>query len=222
MSCVLAFSMSNVLPTWRQWFEQMWAGGEGLGILLLLIGGGFVFFGHSIYRVFTAMSFAFLGWWFTSLVCMQIRVVGVAEVVTSLVAAAVAGAVALKLAKYSVALLGGLAAAGICWQLVFVGGGANSTVSLIASVAALVGVSALAIVRHTEVVVFASTAFGAIIMLSGAVALCSDVPYLGSNFRGLMTRYPALIWMSFITPLVIGLAFQLAVLKNKGKAMLQQ
>ena len=69
---------------------------------------------------------------------------------------------------------------------------------------------------------FASTTFGAMLMLSGVVAVGADLPSIGGNFRELVTRYPVLIWMSFITPLVIGLAFQLAMLKNKGKATLQQ
>ncbi|UCG33477.1 MAG: hypothetical protein JSU68_02355 [Phycisphaerales bacterium] len=222
MSCVLAFSVSDVLPTWREWFEQMWVGGQGLGILLVLLGVGFAFFGHSIYRIFTAISFAFLGWWFTSLGCAHLHVEGIGMLAASLTVAALLGAVALKLARYSVALLGGLAAAVICWQLLYVGWRVNSTASLVVCVAALVGISALAIVRHTEVVVFASTAFGAMIIVSGVVAVGADIPHIGGNFRELLTRYPILIWMSFITPLVIGLAFQFAVLKNKGKAMLQQ
>jgi hypothetical protein len=222
VNCVLAFSVSDVLPTWREWFEHMWAGGQGLGILLVLLGVGFAFFGHSIYRIFASVSFAFLGWWFTSLGCAHLHLEGIGALAASLVAAALLGVAALKLAKYSVALLGGLAAAVILWQLLYVSWRVDSRPSLVVCVAALVGVSALAIVRHTEVVVFASTAFGAMIMVSGVVAMCADLPHLGGNFRELLTRYPALIWMSFITPLVIGLAFQLAILKNKGKATLQQ
>jgi hypothetical protein len=219
---VLAFSVSDLVPTWREWFEQMWAAGEGLGILLVLIGAGFVFFGHSIYRIFTALCFAFLGWWCTSVVCAHAHLEGTGVLVLSLVAAALLGAGALKLSKYCVALLGGLAAAVICWQLLFVAWRLNTRASLVVSMAALVGVSALAIVRHTEVAVFASTTFGAMLMLSGVVAVGADLPSIGGNFRELVTRYPVLIWMSFITPLVIGLAFQLAMLKNKGKATLQQ
>jgi len=220
MSNVLAFSVSQFLPSWRQWLDQMWAGGEGVGLLLLLGGVAFVFFGHSIYRVLCTVAFAVLGWWLVFTACQSLGFGSIIELVVPLLGGLLLGAAGFYLAKYGVALLGGVAAAGICWQL-FGGLGVPETIVLILCVISFVGVAALAIVRHDGVIVFASTVFGAVMIVSGAVALFARFPSIGANFRQLLARYPAMLWMSFITPLVIGLAFQLATLKNKGKATLQ-
>ena len=219
MSHVLAFSMSQHLPTWQQWLNDMWASGAGLGLLLLLGGFTFIFFGHSLYKIFTAVAFAFLGWWLTS-VCKGIDLSDSARLIAPLVGGVVLGAASYPLAKYGVALLGGIAAAGICWQL-FGGAGPGERLVLGLCGLCLVGVTALAIVRHDEVAVFASTVFGAVMVVSGTVALFARFPSIGATYHHLMMRYPLVVWVSFITPLVIGLAFQLATLKNKGKATLQ-
>lgn len=216
----LAFSVLRLMPTNRQWVDQMWASGEGIGLALTVGGIAYIFLGHSLYKTFTVVSYGFLGWWVSSAMLENYHVESAYAPLACLgVGAALAG-ITWPLAKHAASVLGGIVAGLIVLQLCAAADVFPRVAMILAGVIFL-GVTALAFVRHDEIVVFACAAIGAVMLVSGVVALFGQIPTVGKHFRQLLTHYPIVIWMSFIAPIIIGMAVQLAMLKNQGKATLR-
>lgn len=220
MSAILAFSLHNLVPTHRQWMDQMWASGLGLGLALTVGGAAFVFLGYSLSKFFTAISYAFLGWWTSITLCVIYHVESPYVPLICLGVGALLGGIAFPLAKHAVGPLAGIIAGLIVLELFSTGTVYPRALTIVAAIV-FVCVVALAAVRHDEVVVFASAAVGGVMLVSGTMALSGQFPLFGKTFRELMIHYPSLLWVSITGPIVIGMAVQLAALKNKGKAVLQ-
>lgn len=220
MHGTLAFSVLRLMPTNRQWVDQMWASGEGIGLALTVGGIAYIFLGHSLYKTFTVVAYGFLGWWVGSAVIENYHVESAYAPLACLGTGAVLAAIAWPLAKHAASVLGGIIAGLVVLQLCAAANVFPKTAMILAGVMFL-AVTALAFVRHDEIVVFACAAIGAIMLVSGAVALFGQFPTVGKHFRQLLTHYPIVIWLSFVAPIIIGMAVQLGILKNKGKATLR-
>jgi hypothetical protein len=216
MASVLAFSGLPFPPMWRHWIELSWARNEGLGLLLLMGGFAFAFAGRSLYKAFTTVVSAFLGWWLAAHMVEGPTLAGELQTAVPIVAGVLLGAAGFTLAKYAVSLLGGLSAACICWHLLGAAGMPAKPV-LVLGAACFVLVAVVSIIRHDEVLAFASAAAGALMIVFGVAALAGSFPNLGNDLHQMMQRYPFLVWAGFMTPMVIGLIFQLTALRDKGK-----
>ncbi len=220
MSAILAFSLHNLVPTHRQWMDQMWASGLGLGLTLTVGGLAFVLLGHSLSKFFTAISYAFLGWWTSVTICAVYHIESPYVPLTCLGIGALLGSIAFPYAKHAVGPLAGIVAGLIVLEL-FSSGTVYPRAATIFAALVFICVVALTAIRYDAVVVFASAAVGGVMLVSGTMALSGQFPAVGKIFRELMTRYPNLLWVSIIGPIVIGMAVQLAALKNRGKAVVQ-
>jgi hypothetical protein len=128
------------------------------------------------------------------------------------------GAASYPPANYSICLLGGLIGAGVA-HTALTSMWVQGTPLWIAMVLVFAGCTAVAIVYSRQVIVAVTSVEGAVLIISGLVAVVADAPQLFHFFESIARNYWFFLPFLLLVPTVTGFLLQLADAKKHDAGM---
>jgi hypothetical protein len=203
-----------VLTSIGQWAAYLQRSDWLIGLPFCAVGLILALAGWRIWKVAVVVTFAIIGWILGTLVAG-----GNSQSLLYAVAGAVMlGAASAPTAPYSIAALGGIIVAGIA-EITLSELGLASWPLWIALVLCFAGSTALSYIYMRQVIVIVTAFEGAVLLMSGAVAIVSETPRLFNFFRSISNHYWFFLPFLLLVPTVVGCLLQMADVKQRDSGM---
>ncbi|UCG17008.1 MAG: hypothetical protein JSV19_03025 [Phycisphaerales bacterium] len=198
----------------EQWVILLQKSDSLVGLPLCAVGLALALGGWRLWKVSVVGTFALIGGVLGVLLADKPGDQGL----YAIAGAALLGVGSFPPANYSIAVLGGLISAGITHMTL-------SPLSIggwplwIAVGLAFAVCTALSYVYLRQVIVIVTSFEGAVLVVSGMVALVSEVPQLFKFFRGISADYWFFVPFLLLVPTVVGCMLQLADVRQRDSGM---
>jgi hypothetical protein len=185
-----------------------------VGLPFIAVGLILALAGWRLWKIAVVVTFASLGW------ILGLWVAGGSDtaVLYAALGAVILGAASAPTAPYSIAALGGFIVAGIA-EITLSELSLTSWPLWISIGVCFAAATALSFVYLRHVIVIVTAFEGAVLLVSGAVAIVSETPSIFNFFRSISTNYWFFLPFLLLVPTVVGCLLQMADVKQRDSGL---
>jgi hypothetical protein len=198
----------------EQWAAYLQRADWLIGLPLCAVGLVLALAGWRIWKVAVVVTFAIIGWILGTLLAGDTG----HGLLFAAAGAIILGATSAPTAPYSIAALGGIIIAGIA-EMTLTEVGLERWALWIALMLCFAGSTALSYIYMRQVIVIVTAFEGAVLIVSGAVAIVSETPNVFHFFRSISNHYWFFLPFLLLVPTVVGCLLQMADVKQRDSGL---